>query len=342
MSQLNQDLILYWCNLDTNHKSLVGCRSSHSISVIGNKIYLFGGEIIARTPINSKFYVRDIISQSGDTWNLLDITSDIEPIPRVAHSQAVIGKNIWIFGGRQGITMKELALNDLWKFNTVTASWRCINNYKGIAPIPRSFHKMVSLGDKLYIYGGCSKQGRLSDLYCFDTINNIWEDFSHITTPKGLPGRGGAGFLGSTCGNYLFVVGGFCGYESNAVYKFSLITKTWITVYPEGNNIIKPFSVSCGSVIDNKLIFFGGEIDPSDKGHEGAGDFSSDILILDDITGKKIDSIGSIDGKIPIARGWSSADCYQNNSIIIFGGLSGDDNNPLRLGDTWLLKLQKK
>ena len=54
---------------------------------------------------------------------------------------------------------------------------------------------------------------------------------------------------------------------------------------PPGNSLIRPFSVSSSAVLlepssdDPVVVFFGGEVDPSDKGHEGAGNFSNTILV---------------------------------------------------------------
>lgn len=52
-----------------------------------------------------------------------------------------------------------------------------------------------------------------------------------------------------------------------------------------GNDVIRPFSVSCSAVLPAPgaggpvAVFFGGEVDPSDKGHEGAGGFSDAVLV---------------------------------------------------------------
>eukprot|EP01084_Bolivina_argentea_P129206 228220_1 len=329
-----------WKCLDTNitqdNHNLVGNRSSHGISIKDDTLYLFGGETIPRTPIDSKFYVKNLTDDAIEPWRILPTNGNVEPIPRVAHAQAIIGDSIWIFGGRQGITMSEQPMNDLWKFHIPSKTWTCVKAEKN-TPEPRSFHKMLSVGSKLYVFGGCGKLGRLSDLHCFNTENKTWENPLSLKNPSCLPGRGGAGFLASPCGTYLYVVGGFCGFESNAVCRFSLIDNSWTEIYSEGNNIIKPFSVSCGCVINNNLVFFGGEIDPSDKGHEGAGNFSNDLLILDGSTGAVVRDNCTISGIIPMARGWASAASYGNKAMVIFGGLSGNDQNPTRLCDTWIL-----
>ena len=49
----------------------------------------------------------------------------------------------------------------------------------------------------------------------------------------------------------------------------------------------------CGSCLINKntFVIFGGEVNTSDRGHEGAGDFINDLIFIDMNTGKLIDCI---------------------------------------------------
>ena len=80
-------------------------RSSHSLSIIKDTLYLLGGENVARIPIDSSIYSMDI-SQTQQNWHKL-ITNE-PPLPRIAHGQAVIGNRIYIFVGRQSYTSKVL------------------------------------------------------------------------------------------------------------------------------------------------------------------------------------------------------------------------------------------
>ena len=70
-----------------------------------------------------------------------------------------------------------------------------------------------------------------------------------------------------------------------------------------GNDVIRPFSVSCSAVLPAPgagapvAVFFGGEVDPSDKGHEGAGNFSDTVLLR--VTSEKsgrehVDGVGCV------------------------------------------------
>ena len=72
------------------------------MSIIGDTLYLFGGENVARVPIDSSIYAVNIIPNQSTygMWQKLDVKNDA-PCPRIAHSQATIGSRIYIFGGRQ-------------------------------------------------------------------------------------------------------------------------------------------------------------------------------------------------------------------------------------------------
>lgn len=50
---------------------------------------------------------------------------------------------------------------------------------------------MVSIGTNLYVFGGCGEQGRLNDLYKFDTLTLSWTDLPNSNL---ISGRGGPSF----------------------------------------------------------------------------------------------------------------------------------------------------
>ena len=318
--------------------TVLGCRSSHGTSVYNNKLYVLGGEIVARTPVDSTLWSLALNSEEGKEvqWTSVETNTSDAPSPRIAHTQVIANDQLYIFGGRQGITMDESPLNDLWKFHFETSTWTLVEtNETSNAPSPRSFHKMLSVGNNtLYVFGGCATVGRLNDLHKYDIASNTWTQLA--LAPDDLPGRGGAGFVANQDGTKLYVVGGFYGHESNGVWQYDVASNAWSTVLPEGNDQLRPFSVACGVTVENKLIFFGGEVNPSEKGHEGAGGFTDDVVILDGTTGLPIAAEMTSTVR-PMARGWSDADIW-NGHLVVYGGLSGSDEAPQRLEDVWLLK----
>lgn len=64
-------------------------------------------------------------------------------------------------------------MNDLYSFDTKLQKWSRVEA-KGPPPEARSFHAMVAVGSKLFVFGGCGKSGRLNDLHVFDTESQKW------------------------------------------------------------------------------------------------------------------------------------------------------------------------
>lgn len=324
-------------------------RSSHGLSVVNNGrcLILYGGEHVARTPIESasSCWALDV---DTNVWRLINATTNSPPI-RIAHAQAVHNdQNVYVFGGRAGITMEEKAMNDLWKLDASgepgTEKWTQIFPQTDIIPEARSFHRMLCIGDSLFVFGGCGQvSGRLNDLYRFDLNAMTW----HLLGNAALRGRGGPNLLSLGSGNNLAVVAGFAGEETCDGQAFDISKSMWNKeMLSTGLQGMRPRSVSVAASFPNTgiALIFGGEVDPSDRGHEGAGGFENDIVILDEKTGALKETILSANsGNWPGPRGWSAGDAHEDSNggsqLFLFGGLSGDDENPTRLNDLWRLEI---
>lgn len=306
-------------------------RSSHGISVVGDSLYLFGGEHTARTPVPSTLHVLEMNS-SELKWKSEEVKGT-PPSPRFGHAQATIGHCIYVFGGRAGTQIDELLMNDLHKFDTKTRTWTAVDT-QGDLPSPRSFHKMVALGDKLYVFGGCPAKGRLADLHLFDPDTSEWTRLPESP----MEGRGGAAFAAvrvSSSQDKLMVLGGFAGREVGDIWEFDVASKTWSCL---SETLSPPRSVACCEGIGTRVLLFGGELQPSDRGHEGAGAFSNDTQVFD--ANPAIKLTGSGKGKTsPPARGWSASAGWGSGKVVVAGGLAGDDVNPIRMADVWVADL---
>jgi len=330
-------------------------RSSHAVSIIGDTLYLFGGENVARVPIDSSIYAVNI-SPNGSNfgiWQKLEVKNEA-PVPRIAHSQAAIGNRIYIFGGRQGTTMHESPLNDLHFFDVENNTWNEVIKPDDTFPMERSFHQMVSVGKSLFVFGGCGKSGRMSDLHEFNTETSKWIKHSELYSEfknesdgsiQTISGRGGASLIASKNEDKLFLVAGFAGTECSGqemddVYTFDLKSKVWKHLSHVKVPVPRSVCISSKITIDGNqdfVVIFGGEVDPSDRGHEGAGGFSNDLYLINEET-LEIKTISAKDVAWPIPRGWSSGSSKGkgSNQLVVFGGLTGDDKNPVRLNDLWV------
>ena len=232
--------------------------------------------------------------------------------------------------------MDEQPLCDLWTFDFESKKWEEVAQ-KGDVPSARSFHKMLRIGNKIYMFGGCGKTGRLADLHVFDIDKSTW---TKLASSKDITGRGGPGFATSSDNKSLFVVGGFSGKEMSDIHRYDIASNSWTQVVAD-DKTIRPFSVSASATLrlgsTDTVVFFGGEVEPSDLGHEGAGGFSNDILLIDALTGKPLALEDfKVSTPLPTPRGWACADAWEGSKLVVYGGLTGDDQNPQRLDDVWV------
>ena len=325
-------------------------RSSHGVSLVhnGSRLIVYGGEHIARTPIesNQACWAVDLpdATSDGSSWRWIDSA----PPDRIAHAQAVHHNKVYIFGGRQGIAMSEKALNDLWVLDCSgapgTETWSVVET-SGVPPEERSFHKMICIGSCLYVFGGCGASGRLNDLHQLDLTTMTWTSLGNSQ----LKGRGGPNLLPLSSGSKVAVIAGFAGEETKDGHQYCLAKQAWddsIMLTPLENMRPRSVCVSAAFPSAGVAIIFGGEVDPSDRGHEGAGGFENDLVLLDEKTGAFLESRRAEDGAAwPEQRGWTDSDSIDcgdgTGKFVLFGGLSGDDVAPKRLNDLWCLTLKK-
>ncbi|KAJ1395815.1 Kelch-type beta propeller [Sesbania bispinosa] len=317
-----------WVKLD-QRGTVQGARSSHAIAVVGQKVYAFGGEFVPRVPVDNKVHVFDLDTL---TWSVAEASGNIPP-PRVGVTMAAVGETIYVFGGRDA---EHKELNELYSFDTKTSNWALISS-GDIGPPNRSYHSMTADDRHVYVFGGCGVDGRLNDLWAFDVIDNKWLEFP--SPGENLKGRGGPGL--AVAQGKIWVVYGFAGQEMDDVHCFDLANKTWAQVETSGQ---KPTARSVFSSVGNgkHIIVYGGEIDPSDQGHLGAGQFSGEVYALDTKTlawlrlDDKVESGGH-----PGPRGWCAFAGARRDGcegLLVYGGNSPSND---RLDDIFFLALSQ-
>lgn len=210
-------------------------RSSHSLSVIKGRAYIFGGEIRPREPVDNAMHIFTLPSSGvseADYKSVPAAASDTNgevPAPRVGHTAATIDDRIYIFGGRGGPDMKPLEENGrVWCFDTFTATWSHLDPVQGTPfPAARSYHAATANEHPLpskedhtinpigspdpeahgtvFIHAGCPTSGRLADLWAFDVAARTWSQYPDAPGPP----RGGPSLTFAK--NRLYRFGGFDG-----------------------------------------------------------------------------------------------------------------------------------
>lgn len=134
-------------------------RLGHSFTMVGDKIYLFGGLANeSEDPKNNiPKYLNDLytleIRGNQLIWDL-PTTYGENPPPRESHTAVAYTCkrtnkcSLVIYGGMSGCR-----LGDLWMLDTDTMVWTRPQAL-GPAPLPRSLHSSTLLGSRMYVFGG--------------------------------------------------------------------------------------------------------------------------------------------------------------------------------------------
>jgi hypothetical protein len=325
-----------WTELPQGGAAAPTARSSHSLTAVTDDLLcLFGGELAPRKPVEP---VAHLYSLSAGAWSAPAAAGAL-PSARLGHAAAAVGGRVYVHAGRSEVALAS-ALDDLHVFDAATAAWAPLAR-SGAAPEPRNFHVAAAddAGGAFYVFGGCSRAGRLADLWRYDARAGAW---ARLPDAAGAAGRGGAGF--ALAAGALWVIGGFTGAEAGDVHRFDLAAGAWEAVAPAGA-ALRPRSVfaraahACGGVgggvcaHSEHIFLFGGEVDPADAalGHAGAGEFAADVLRLD--TARREWHAEAPGGAVPPARGWA-ASAATPAGLALHGGVAEGNR---RLSDFWLL-----
>ena len=92
--------------------------------------------------------------------------------------------------------------------------------------------------------------------------------------------------------------------------------------------------MALAACVSGRLVVVGGELEPSARGHAGAGNFSDLATSLSLGAGVRVEA----EVRGPSARGWSAGGVWRGDTerMVVVAGLTGDDNNPVRLMDVWI------
>ena len=327
-------------------------RVGHTATVISDRIFIFGGrggEDMKPLEENGRVW---IFNTTFSTWSYADPTEG-SPYPenRSYHASA---SNLHPLPAKSDTDVEAAGSDDSQDHGTI------------------------------FVHGGCPESGRLADAWMFDVASRFW---SKLPDAPGAP-RGGPSLAFSRDRLYRF--GGFDGEkELGGQIDYLQIAKStfddkgghgelalvlrsgkWETVdVKEGDQApgnrsvagLHPITTGQGR---NYLILLLGEKAPSLNGHEGAGEFWSDVwsyqLRPDGMTaasfkdaarqmvGAKtsegtwvpvsIPEATMEDGKLdhPGPRGWfaSAQADMDKGSIVLWGGLNSENQ---RQGNGWIL-----
>ncbi|KAA8536732.1 hypothetical protein F0562_029210 [Nyssa sinensis] len=124
-------------------------RDSHTAVVVGNKLFVYGGDCGDR-------YQGDVnmLDMNTQTWSRLGIQG-FSPGVRAGHAAVNIGTKVYIIGG---VGDKQY-YNDVWVLDVSTCLWTQLE-IRGQQPQGRFSHTAVVTETDIAVYGGCGEDER--------------------------------------------------------------------------------------------------------------------------------------------------------------------------------------
>ncbi|KAK2585186.1 hypothetical protein KPH14_009896 [Odynerus spinipes] len=207
-------------------------RLGHSFTLIGNRVFLFGG--LANDSDDPKnniprylndLYTLELLPNGTTAWDIPQ-THGHAPPPReshtgVAYTDRTTGKScLVIYGGMSGCR-----LGDLWFLDVDTMTWNKPVVH-GPTPLPRSLHTATLIGHRMYVFGGWvplvvddvkvathEKEWKCtSTLACLNLETLTWEQLTVDSLEENVP-RARAGHCAVGVHSRLYVWSGRDGYR---------------------------------------------------------------------------------------------------------------------------------
>ncbi|CAI2168279.1 5442_t:CDS:10 [Funneliformis geosporum] len=153
-------------------------RFGHSATVIGSKMYIFGGQSDGRLLNDLVVFDLQTLSSGVARWEFIVPLND-SPVGRTGHTMCAYNNKLFVFGGTDG----ERYNSDTWCYDTQTNKWNDLSCI-GYLPAPRENHGVAIIEDVMYIFGGKGQDGLdLSDLGALKLSNQRWYMFSKMGIP---------------------------------------------------------------------------------------------------------------------------------------------------------------
>lgn len=157
-------------------------RSRHCTVAFGNKLYVFGGNVVDKSGAMAFFNDLHVYDAATNAWTLIvpSRASD-SPVARAGAAMTFRGSKIFVWGGCQG----DVALNDLCVFDLIDGLWMQPRTV-GFAPTPRHSCGFATQEQYLLLFGGELKGVPMSDIFVLNMDTLIW---TKVRVPVLLPAR---------------------------------------------------------------------------------------------------------------------------------------------------------
>lgn len=305
--------------------SVPSARSGHSMVVINDKVYLYGGETVSEN--SSDTVVREGLCldlyrfmEESDEW--IQITpNNSPPKARKNHGAAAYGEKMFIFFG---VGDQGYPLGDIWAYDVVKNQWEEVITQGTKQPTPTGGLSVVAANGRFYPFGGKDRYGNVySDLWSLDLRSNTWnQEPSHT-----LPSQGHTAVANDAT---MYVYGGDNGQlVHNHLLSYDFATKVWKTV-STGGDVPAGRTTHIATLDANKIRISGGRGQTEELGDTWEYDIVSNQWV------RKADGpVQSRSAAVVLPTSSSSAmsraASQEVNHILMFGG----ERNGLFLDEMW-------
>jgi N-acetylneuraminic acid mutarotase len=292
--------------------------SNHTLTSVGDKIYLIGGETTA-----AQKTVR-LYDPQTDSWT----AKANAPVALSNHKSVLVDNQIYVVGGNGG----SIYANSLLMYDIETDTWATKTNlsiYVYAADTLRDY-AIAAIDGKIYLMGGGESSTIQRTNYMYDTLTNTW------TTKKTIPAAISNHTLTSV-GDKIYLIGGETTTVQKTVRLYDPQTDSWTTKANAPvalsnhksvlvDNQIYVVGGNAGSIAANSLLMYDMETDTwATKTNLSIYVYAADTLYYY--------AIAAIDGKIYLMGGIASS-TIQRTNYMYTGRITKYNNQLYIVGDS--------
>ncbi|GAV64742.1 Kelch_1 domain-containing protein/Kelch_4 domain-containing protein [Cephalotus follicularis] len=211
------DLETKLCGIEETSGKVPVARGGHSVTLVGSKLIVFGGEDRSRKLLND---IR-VLDLETMTWDEVEATQT-PPAPRFDHTAAIhADRYLLIFGG----CSHSIFFNDLHVLDLQTMEWSQ-PQIQGDTVTPRAGHASITFDENWYIVGGGDNRNGCPETLVLSLSKLVWSVLISVKERDALASEGLSVCSASIDGeNHLVAFGGYNGKYNNEVFIMRVKSK---------------------------------------------------------------------------------------------------------------------